>query len=199
MRRSLAGSRTFVDEGRRRFDTLENQLARNGHAYVADNNGHRQTRLSGDGRFLATTCNDDNCIDDLAAAVTAARESATPYFVLGLGANILVGDGGFRGLVIRNEDVFIVHDDGSVELYFDGSDIGMGSMALDAFAMGPDGKLVMSFTQPAGVPGMAGWIVDQFDLGRTAHVTALASALHSSCSDWSADWRQASRLYVPPW
>ncbi|HET9455590.1 MAG TPA: UDP-N-acetylmuramate dehydrogenase [Gemmatimonadaceae bacterium] len=40
--------------------------------------------------------------DDLAAAVTAARESGTPYFVLGLGANILVGDKGFRGLVIRN-------------------------------------------------------------------------------------------------
>jgi hypothetical protein len=32
---------------------------------LAADNGHRQTRLSGDGRFLATTCNDDNCIDDL--------------------------------------------------------------------------------------------------------------------------------------
>ena len=40
--------------------------------------------------------------DDLAAAVTAARELHVPYFVLGLGANILVGDKGFRGLVIRN-------------------------------------------------------------------------------------------------
>jgi UDP-N-acetylmuramate dehydrogenase len=40
--------------------------------------------------------------EDLAAAVLAARESAVPYFVLGLGANILVGDRGFRGLVIRN-------------------------------------------------------------------------------------------------
>ncbi len=40
--------------------------------------------------------------DDLAAAVTAARELGIPYFVLGLGANILVGDGGFRGLLIRN-------------------------------------------------------------------------------------------------
>jgi len=40
--------------------------------------------------------------DDLAAAVIAARESRLPYFVLGLGANILVGDKGFRGLVIRN-------------------------------------------------------------------------------------------------
>src|SRR4051812_20966537 len=40
--------------------------------------------------------------DDLAVAVTTARELGIEYFVLGLGANILVGDGGFRGLVIRN-------------------------------------------------------------------------------------------------
>jgi UDP-N-acetylmuramate dehydrogenase len=40
--------------------------------------------------------------DDLAAAVTVARQTGSPYFVLGLGANILVGDRGFRGLVIRN-------------------------------------------------------------------------------------------------
>ena len=40
--------------------------------------------------------------DALANAVRAAREFGVPYFVLGLGANILVGDRGFRGLVIRN-------------------------------------------------------------------------------------------------
>jgi UDP-N-acetylmuramate dehydrogenase len=40
--------------------------------------------------------------DDLALAVSAARELGVPRFVLGLGANILVGDKGFRGLVIRN-------------------------------------------------------------------------------------------------
>ena len=40
--------------------------------------------------------------DELAAAIGAAREVGAPYFVLGLGANILVGDRGFRGLVIRN-------------------------------------------------------------------------------------------------
>jgi UDP-N-acetylmuramate dehydrogenase len=39
---------------------------------------------------------------ELATAVTAARELEVPYFLLGAGANILVGDGGFRGLVIRN-------------------------------------------------------------------------------------------------
>jgi UDP-N-acetylmuramate dehydrogenase len=40
--------------------------------------------------------------DDLARAILAARQTGVPHFVLGLGANILVGDGGFRGLVIHN-------------------------------------------------------------------------------------------------
>jgi UDP-N-acetylmuramate dehydrogenase len=40
--------------------------------------------------------------DDLANAVTAARVAGVPVFVLGLGANILVGDRGVRGLVVRN-------------------------------------------------------------------------------------------------
>jgi len=53
--------------------------------------------------------------EDLAAAVTAARELQVPYFVLGLGANILVGDGGFRGLVIRNSAAhFTFSDDGKL-------------------------------------------------------------------------------------
>jgi UDP-N-acetylmuramate dehydrogenase len=41
--------------------------------------------------------------DELVAALRAARELEIPHFLLGLGANILIGDGGFRGLVIRNE------------------------------------------------------------------------------------------------
>lgn len=40
--------------------------------------------------------------EELATAVSTARQAGTPWFVLGLGANILVGDRGFRGLVIRN-------------------------------------------------------------------------------------------------
>ena len=40
--------------------------------------------------------------DDLAISVQAARDLNVAYFVLGLGANILVGDKGFRGLVVRN-------------------------------------------------------------------------------------------------
>ena len=40
--------------------------------------------------------------DELARALLAAREHGVPLFLLGLGANILIGDRGFRGLVIRN-------------------------------------------------------------------------------------------------
>src|SRR5215467_14125825 len=40
--------------------------------------------------------------DALASAVLAARDAGVPYFVLGLGANVLIGDRGVRGLVIRN-------------------------------------------------------------------------------------------------
>lgn len=40
--------------------------------------------------------------DELVGAVTAARELGLPHFLLGRGANILVGDRGFRGLVIAS-------------------------------------------------------------------------------------------------
>lgn len=41
--------------------------------------------------------------DELVCAIEAAREVGIPHFLLGKGANILVGDRGFRGLVIRSE------------------------------------------------------------------------------------------------
>lgn len=52
--------------------------------------------------------------DDLITAVQAARELDVPHFVLGLGANILVGDRGYRGLVIRSEiaDIQFLEEDG---------------------------------------------------------------------------------------
>jgi len=41
-------------------------------------------------------------IDELVNALSEARRSRIPFFLLGCGANILVTDKGFRGLVIRN-------------------------------------------------------------------------------------------------
>ncbi len=40
--------------------------------------------------------------DELATAVRVAREGAVPYRLLGLGANVVIGDRGVRGLVIHN-------------------------------------------------------------------------------------------------
>jgi UDP-N-acetylmuramate dehydrogenase len=64
--------------------------------------------------------------DELAAAILVARELEIPHFLLGVGANILVGDGGFRGLVIRNEareieflDDTAVRAESGVEVYHD--------------------------------------------------------------------------------
>lgn len=41
--------------------------------------------------------------EELATAVTAAREAEVPWVLIGKGANVLVGDRGVRGLVIHNE------------------------------------------------------------------------------------------------
>jgi len=40
--------------------------------------------------------------EELARAVTAARDAGVPTHLLGVGANILIGDGGFPGFVIHN-------------------------------------------------------------------------------------------------
>src|ERR1700730_2498510 len=51
--------------------------------------------------------------DDLAHAIVTARQAQVPYFVLGLGANVLIADKGVRGIVIRNVATHsIFHDDG---------------------------------------------------------------------------------------
>ncbi|MEX2180589.1 MAG: UDP-N-acetylmuramate dehydrogenase [Gemmatimonadaceae bacterium] len=58
---------------------------------------------------------DATTADELASAVLAARQLQIPVFVLGLGANILVGDGGVRGLVVRNRaDRVTIGADGGV-------------------------------------------------------------------------------------
>jgi len=51
--------------------------------------------------------------DELANAVTVARAVGVNHFVLGLGANVLVADRGFRGLIIRNAaDAYAFSSDG---------------------------------------------------------------------------------------
>jgi UDP-N-acetylmuramate dehydrogenase len=48
--------------------------------------------------------------DELVAAISAARQAELDWFVLGVGANILISDRGFRGLIIRNRSDRITVD-----------------------------------------------------------------------------------------
>ena len=92
--------------------------------------------------------------DDLAEAVLAARELGIPYFVLGLGANILVGDKGFRGLVIRNAArAFRFHDDGRLRVE---SGAIMRDMILEAVDRGWSG-----FEHYVGIPSTIGGAIWQ--------------------------------------
>ena len=92
--------------------------------------------------------------EDLARAVVAARELEVPYFVLGLGANILVGDRGFRGLVIRNAaSAFEFHEDGRLRVE---SGAVMKDMILAAVDRGWSG-----FEHYVGIPSTIGGAVWQ--------------------------------------
>jgi UDP-N-acetylmuramate dehydrogenase len=80
--------------------------------------------------------------DELAAAILAARELGVPHFLLGLGANILVGDRGFRGLVIRNRAKhfkFRAAADGSHALVTAESGAVMQDLVLEAVERGWSG------------------------------------------------------------
>ncbi|SDI19832.1 Serine protease, subtilisin family [Actinokineospora alba] len=63
-----------------------------------------------------------------------------------------------------DEDIVGVNPDGVVTPYFDGSDVGLAGLAVDAFARLPDGALALSFTEPGTVPGVGA--VDDSDLVR---------------------------------
>ena len=60
-------------------------------------------------------------LDDLEEAIKWAKKNKQQYFLLGAGANILVGDKGYRGLVIKNE---------AKEYRFDGNSLTVQSGAL---------------------------------------------------------------------
>lgn len=92
--------------------------------------------------------------DELAAAVSVAREHRIPYFVLGLGANILIGDRGVRGLVIRNRASQVLwHIDGRVDA---ASGVVMHDLIHDAVARGWSG-----LEHYVGIPSTVGGAVWQ--------------------------------------
>lgn len=107
-------------------------------------------RIGGPADLFYTT----QTADDLATAVLAARESGVPYFVLGLGANILVGDKGFRGLVIRNRASHFTFSD-SGELWVESGAI-VGDLIPEAVERGWSG-----IEHYVGIPSTIGGAVWQ--------------------------------------
>ena len=61
-----------------------------------------------------------------------------------------------------NEDI-IAFDGTNMSIRFDGSDVGLGALVLDAFSLIAPNEVLMSFTEAATIPGIAG-TVDDSDL-----------------------------------
>jgi UDP-N-acetylmuramate dehydrogenase len=107
-------------------------------------------RIGGPADLLYST----GTADDLAMAVLAARELQIPYFVLGLGANILIGDRGFRGLVIRNRASHFTFSD-SGELWVESGAV-VGDLIPEAVERGWSG-----LEHYVGIPSTVGGAVWQ--------------------------------------
>ena len=67
-------------------------------------------KIGGQARFFCEPSNSDEVIE----ALSFAKENKLPAFVLGLGANILVSDNGFNGLVIRQKNETILVKDNTI-------------------------------------------------------------------------------------
>ena len=69
-------------------------------------------RIGGPARFFAHARDQAGFVE----LVRWANERALPIFVLGGGTNILIGDGGFPGLVIRNRALGVEVEEGGDEV-----------------------------------------------------------------------------------
>ena len=85
---------------------------------------------------------------------------AEPTILLSLRDPATVG-----GVSIANEDVVSFADTAAPTTLFDGSDVGLATLRIDAFDRLDQDSLLLSFDQPGSVPGIAG-TVDDSDIVR---------------------------------
>ena len=90
---------------------------------------------------------------ELVNAVLAARQAGIPAFLLGTGANILVGDKGFRGLVIHNRVNAVTRDGNRVTA-------GSGATIADLIDLTANAGL-SGFEHFAGIPSSVGGAIWQ--------------------------------------
>jgi hypothetical protein len=98
----------------------------------------------------------DPAVPEFAVAV---HVTVQPAFIIAVQNNGTVG-----GVAAANEDLLSIAG-GSAAVLFDGSDVGLASFAIDAVAKLPDGSLLLSFTAPGTIPGVAG-TTDDSDIVR---------------------------------
>jgi len=91
--------------------------------------------------------------EELINAVIEAKKENIPYFILGTGANILFGDKGFRGLVIKNE---------ANHFHFEGNNLVVESGATIADVIPETAKHGLSGLEHfAGIPSTVGGAIWQ--------------------------------------
>jgi len=107
---------------------------------------HTSFRIGGPADVLVTP----DTAQELAAVVRAAGEAGAPLVVLGGGSNMLVGDGGIRGVVVKLGRGFrrVVWNAPCVEA---GAAVQLGRLARDAAARGLAG---LEYAE--GIPGTVG-------------------------------------------
>ncbi|MGH7255773.1 MAG: FAD-binding protein, partial [Nitrospirales bacterium] len=92
-------------------------------------------------------------VEDLARLVVQARAQRVPVFVLG-GTNLLVRDGGIRGLVVTLSKLTAVRDEPDAVVYAEGG-VGMPTLMRHAIS-----RSLSGLEWAAGIPGtVAGCVV----------------------------------------
>lgn len=102
---------------------------------------------------VTLTVSDGTLTDNDTASVTVnpAGGGAIVYFV-SVGTNTIGGAGS-----VANEDIVQYNaSSGSFSLYFDGSDVGLASAAVDGMTILGDGSILLSFTAAFSVAGLIG-------------------------------------------
>ena len=120
-----------------------------GHVYPNEPLARYTTyRIGGPARFYVQV--DD--LHSLSKLIALCDESATPWFVIGRGSNLLVSDDGFDGVVIKlGEDFRRIRFDEDTQRFYVGAGAALSALVQEAFH-----RSVGGFEFAVGTPGSVG-------------------------------------------
>ena len=110
---------------------------------------HTTFRVGGPADYFVTP----NTVEEVKAIIALCKKENVPYYILGNGSNLLVGDQGYRGVMIQlYKEMSNIEVDGEVIRVQAGALLSrIGNMALEAELQG--------FEFAAGIPGTVGGAV----------------------------------------